>query len=64
MLENPERLPELVKKTGAKNTDYQDPETADELCAKCKQYAENWRPTAEKLWEQGYHVMKEKTKIS
>ena len=27
MLENPERLRELVKETGAVNTDYQDPES-------------------------------------
>lgn len=64
MLENPECLPELVKKTGARNTDYQAPETAEELCAKCRQYAENWKPAAEKLWEAGHPVKKEKTSIS
>ena len=58
MLENPERLPQLVKETGAVNTDYQDPETAEELCAKCRQYAEDWEPTARKLWEVGHHVFK------
>ncbi len=58
MLENPERLPQLVKETGAVNTDYQDPETAEELCAKCRQYAEDWEPTARKLWEAGHHVFK------
>ena len=52
MLENPERLRELVKETGAVNTDYQDPESVDDLCDRCEPYAENWKPTAEKLWEE------------
>ncbi len=50
MLENPDRLRELVAKTGAVNTDYQDPETADHLCDKCEAYAKNWTPTATELW--------------
>ena len=51
MLENPEKLRELVKETGAVNTDYQDPESVDDLCDRCKPYAEQWKPTADKLWE-------------
>lgn len=54
MLENPERLRELVKETGAVNTDYQDPESVDDLCDRCEPYAENWKPTAEKLWEKSH----------
>ena len=50
MLENPTALPKLVKETGAVNTDYMDPESADHLCAKTEQYAKNWAPVAEKLW--------------
>src|SRR5699024_6960950 len=50
MLENPTRLRELVKETGAVNTDYEAPESVDHLCDKCVSYAENWKPTAEKLW--------------
>ena len=50
MLENPDRLRELVKETGAVNTDYQAPESVDHLCDKCVSYAEDWAPTAEKLW--------------
>ena len=60
MLENPDRLPRLVKETGAVNTDYQDPETAEELCEKCKKYAADWEPTARKLWSEGHHVFKGK----
>ena len=50
MLENPEKLRELVKATGAHSTDLQSPETADHLCDKCQQYAQNWAPTADRLW--------------
>ena len=50
MLENPDRLPKLVAETGAVNTDYQAPESAEHLCAKCQQYAADWQPTADKLW--------------
>ena len=51
MLENPTRLRELVKETGAVNTDYEAPESVDHLCDKCVDYAANWQPTAEKLWQ-------------
>lgn len=50
MLENPEKLPEMVAKAGAHSTDLQAPETAEHLCAKCTQYAACWTPSAEKLW--------------
>ena len=50
MLENPERLREIVERTGAHSTDPQSPETADHLCGKCDDYAKNWTPTAERLW--------------
>jgi MoaA/NifB/PqqE/SkfB family radical SAM enzyme len=50
MLENPEKLQQMVKETGAHSTDLQSPESAEHLCGKCKEYAENWKPTAERLW--------------
>ncbi len=49
MLENPEKLQEMVKKTGAKSTDMQSPETAEHLCGKCAAYAKEWAPCAERL---------------
>ena len=52
MLENPERLREMVKKTGAKSTDLQSPEDVDHLCDKCQPYAQNWAPAAEQLWHE------------
>ena len=54
MLENPEVLRKLVKDTGAVNTDYQEPENVDHLCDKCNAYAENWKPTADRLWEDSH----------
>lgn len=50
MLENPECIRKMVKETGAENTDYQDLESVDHLADKCTEYANNWAPTAEKLW--------------
>ena len=50
MLENPERIVKLVKETGAHSTDPQAPESAEHLTSKTVPYAENWKPTAERLW--------------
>ena len=50
MLENPEKLRAMVKRTGAKSTDLRFPEPVDHLCDKCEAYAEEWKPTAEELW--------------
>lgn len=52
MLENPEKLREMVKKTGAKSTDMQSPEDVEHLCAKCDAYAKVWAEKAEELWNQ------------
>ena len=51
MLENPEKLREMVEKSGAKSTDMQSPQTADHLCSKCDSYAACWKPKADELWE-------------
>ena len=59
MLENPEKLQAMVKATGAKSTDMQSPESCEHLCSKCSHYAEEWAPTADKLWEKG-HLDKKK----
>lgn len=50
MLENPELLREMVKKTGAKSTDLESSESVDHLCDKCENYAKHWKPKAEELW--------------
>ena len=51
MLENPEKLMEMVEKTGAHSTDLQSPESAEHLCEKCREYAGNWEPSADRLWQ-------------
>ena len=62
MLENPEALRAMVKKTGAVSTDYQSPESVDHLCDKTTPYAENWKGTAEELWKgmRRLHCLREK----
>ena len=52
MLENPEALVKIVNKTGAKSTNLNCPESAEELCAKCVHYAEHWAPKAKEIWEE------------
>ena len=54
MLENPEKLREIVHKTGAHSTDLQSIEPVDHLCDKCKRYADNWVETANRLWEESH----------
>lgn len=51
MLENPDKLREIIEKTGAKSSNLEGEETAEMLCSRCEHYAEHWIPTAEKLWE-------------
>lgn len=58
MLENPELLKEIVDKTGAKGTNAECEETVDQLCAKCKQYAADWAPVADKIWNAESHEHK------
>ena len=50
MLENPDCLPQLVEKSGAKCTNLTAQESAIELCAKCKSFANKWEPVACELW--------------
>lgn len=52
MLENPDALPEMVKRTGAHSTDPEAPEDVDHLRSKTVEYAKNWAPVADELWEQ------------
>lgn len=52
VLDNPGRLTELVEKSGAKSTDYQNLESAEEFSDKCISTAEKWAPVAERLWKE------------
>lgn len=52
VLDNPGRLTELVEKSGAKSTDYQNLENAKEFSDKCVSMAEAWAPVADRLWSE------------
>jgi hypothetical protein len=52
MLENPDVLPNLIARRGARSTDLESPESAEHLCSKCTKYAENWAPHADVMWEE------------
>ena len=54
MLENPERIKEMVETTGAVSTDYQSPESVKNLYEKTVPYAENWKETADNLWSKNH----------
>lgn len=58
MLENPELLVEMVKRSGAHSTDVEEAEPVEHLCGKCQSYADNWKPTADKLWSEHPFVKK------
>lgn len=55
MLENPQLLRQMVKKTGAHQTNLESPESADHLCAKCDDYAKAWAPVAAEIWKSEKH---------
>jgi MoaA/NifB/PqqE/SkfB family radical SAM enzyme len=50
LLDNKNRLAEMVDKSGAKSTDLKNPEDVHDLTAKCKDAADNWEPVADRLW--------------
>lgn len=52
LLDNPEKLREMVTKAGAHSTQPIDKESVEELTAKCQDISEKWAVTAEKLWEE------------
>ena len=51
MLENPEKLRQMVAESGAHSTDPMSPESVEHLCAKCDGYAAQWAPEADMLWK-------------
>lgn len=59
MLENPELLQEMVHRTGAHSTDLESPEPVEHLCGKCVEYASNWQPSADEIWNHSKHKKKQ-----
>lgn len=54
VLDNLGRLTEVVEKSHAKSTDYQNMESAKEFSDKCVDTAEKWALVADRLWEEAH----------
>jgi hypothetical protein len=50
LLDNPDALKEMVHNSCACSTQPIDKEDVDDLTEKCKEIAERWGETAERLW--------------
>lgn len=55
MLENPQCLRDIIKRTGAKSTNLIEEESAETLCSKCDEFARQWAPKADELWQSYKH---------
>lgn len=55
MLENPEYLREMVKKSGAHSSDLLHHEDVDTLCDRCVDFSAAWAPEAERIWNSTPH---------
>lgn len=55
MLENPDCLRSIIRRTGAKSTNLIEEETAEMLCSKCDKFAREWAPRAEEIWNSTSH---------
>ena len=51
LLDNPGRLSQIVKKSGAHSTDLTHPEDVDSLTAKCVDKAKDWARVSKDIWE-------------
>lgn len=54
LLDNPEKLQQMVKESGAHSTDLESPEDVRDLTGKCIYAAENWAVTADRLWNESH----------
>ncbi len=50
LLDNPARLAQIVRRSGAKSTDLAHPEDVGSLTAKCTDAAKDWAAVADRLW--------------
>ena len=55
MLENPRLLRDIVERTGAVQTNLESEESVEHLCAKCDDYAAEWAPVADAIWNAQEH---------
>ena len=52
----------MVKNSGAKSTEYIDPEDVDDLCKKTINYGLTWAKRAEPLWQENIEKKKKAKK--
>lgn len=52
ILDNAPKIAEMVKLSGAKSTEYVNPEDVDNLCEKTTEYGATWAKRAEVLWKE------------
>ncbi len=64
VLDNPGKLTEIVQKSGAKSTDYQNLESAEEFSDKCVETAEKWAKVADRLWAESREEKEENTEFT
>lgn len=55
MLENPDKLRQIIAETKAQSTDLVEKESVETLCSKCDKFATEWHPIADKLWQTTVH---------
>lgn len=53
LLDNPEKLREMVTESDARSTDILAPEDVNKLCDKCVEKAAEWAVISKRLWEEG-----------
>lgn len=57
LMDNPERIREIIAESNARSTDIISPEKIEELYAKTKPAAEKWASMAKQLWENRKKIM-------
>jgi len=55
MLENPDKLREIIHTTGAKSTNLITNEDVDTLCGRCDDFALQWEGVADEIWKTTSH---------
>ena len=58
ILDNAPKIAEMVKNSGAKSTEFINPENVDDLCRKTIEYGQTWAKRAEPLWEENLRCKK------
>ena len=56
LLDNPEHLARMVENSGARSTEFRNPENVKDLCVKCEKAAAHWAVTAERLWRENNYT--------